>query len=74
VEVVRLAVGRAPEGLDRTSASVPGTVGVADPSLAAGLPLANSLQEVGARLARFGDLADLDGPESSIFDVLDRAL
>jgi Flp pilus assembly protein CpaB len=37
-----LSVGRAPDGLDRASASVPITVAVADPSLAAGLALANS--------------------------------
>jgi Flp pilus assembly protein CpaB len=37
-----LSVGRAPDGLDRASASVPVTVAVADPSLAAGLALANS--------------------------------
>jgi pilus assembly protein CpaB len=37
-----LSVGRAPDGLDRASASIPVTVAVADPSLAAGLALANS--------------------------------
>jgi Flp pilus assembly protein CpaB len=37
-----LTVGAAPEGLDRTSASIPVTVALSDPSLAAGLALANS--------------------------------
>jgi Flp pilus assembly protein CpaB len=37
-----LTVGAAPEGLDRTSASIPVTVALSDPSLAAGLALANT--------------------------------
>lgn len=37
-----LAVGEAPEGLDRASASISVTVALSDPSLAAGLALANS--------------------------------
>ena len=37
-----LAIGEAPEGLDRASASIPVTVAVANPSIAAGLALANS--------------------------------
>jgi len=37
-----LTVGEAPEGLDRASASISVTVALSDPSLAAGLALANS--------------------------------
>jgi Flp pilus assembly protein CpaB len=37
-----LAVGAAPEGLDRAAASIPVTVALSDPSLAAGLALANT--------------------------------
>ena len=37
-----LAVGEAPETFDRASASIPVTVALSDPSLAAGLALANS--------------------------------
>ena len=37
-----LTVGAAPEGLDRASASIPVTVALPDPSLAAGLALANT--------------------------------
>jgi Flp pilus assembly protein CpaB len=37
-----LTVGRAPEGLDRASASIPVTVALSNPSLAAGLALANT--------------------------------
>ena len=37
-----LTVGEAPEGLDRASASIPVTVALSDPSLAAGLALANT--------------------------------
>lgn len=37
-----LTVGAAPEGLDRASASIPVTVALSDPSLAAGLALANT--------------------------------
>lgn len=37
-----LAIGEAPDGLDRASASIPVTVALSDPSLAAGLALANS--------------------------------
>jgi Flp pilus assembly protein CpaB len=37
-----LTVGESPEGLDRASASVPVTVALSDPSLAAGLALANT--------------------------------
>jgi len=37
-----LAVGATPEGLDRASASIPVTVALSDPSLAAGLALANT--------------------------------
>jgi Flp pilus assembly protein CpaB len=37
-----LDVGEAPEGLDRASASIPVTVALSDPSLAAGLALANT--------------------------------
>jgi hypothetical protein len=37
-----LTVGAPPEGLDRASASIPITVALPDPSLAAGLALANT--------------------------------
>jgi len=37
-----LSVGETPEGLDRASASIPVTVALSDPSLAAGLALANT--------------------------------
>jgi Flp pilus assembly protein CpaB len=37
-----LTVGETPEGLDRASASIPVTVALPDPSLAAGLALANT--------------------------------
>lgn len=37
-----LTVGETPEGLDRASASIPVTVALSDPSLAAGLALANT--------------------------------
>jgi hypothetical protein len=37
-----LTVGLPPEGLDRSSASVPVTVALSDPSVAAALALANS--------------------------------
>lgn|GEM_PF-2302591 len=37
-----LAIGEAPDGLDRASASIPVTVALSNPSLAAGLALANS--------------------------------
>jgi Flp pilus assembly protein CpaB len=37
-----LAVGEAPEGLDAASATIPVTVALSDPALAAGLALANS--------------------------------
>ena len=37
-----LEIGEAPEGLDRASASIPVTVALSDPSLVAGLALANS--------------------------------
>ena len=37
-----LTVGQAPEGLDRASASIPVTVALSNPSLAAGLALANT--------------------------------
>jgi pilus assembly protein CpaB len=37
-----LTVGQAPEGLDRVSATIPITVALSDPSLAAGLALANT--------------------------------
>ena len=37
-----LTVGEAPEGLDRASASIPVTVALSNPSLAAGLALANT--------------------------------
>jgi Flp pilus assembly protein CpaB len=37
-----VTVGAAPEGLDRASASIPVTVALSDPSLAAGLALANT--------------------------------
>jgi Flp pilus assembly protein CpaB len=37
-----LTVGESPEGLDRASASIPVTVALSDPSLAAGLALANT--------------------------------
>src|SRR6266540_1644105 len=37
-----LSVGQAPEGLDAASASIPVTVALSDPSLAAGLALANT--------------------------------
>jgi len=37
-----LSVGETPEGLDRASSSIPVTVALSDPSLAAGLALANT--------------------------------
>ncbi len=41
-----LSVGQAPEGLDRASATVAVTVALSDPSLAAGLALANSAGKI----------------------------